>query len=88
MSHYYWNDWYSGWGWFLWVGVVFLFFSSFGNWGYTYRAHRRLGDGYPKKTAIEILNERYARGEIKHEDYIRMKSHILPDAGDATRRSA
>ena len=88
MSHYYWNDWYSGWGWFLWFGIVFLFASSFGNWGYTYRAHRRLGDGYPKQTALEILNERYARGEIKHEDYLRTKSQILPDAGNATRKSA
>ncbi len=41
---------------------IFLMFSSFGNWGYTYRAHRKY-DG-TNKDAIDILNERYARGEI------------------------
>ena len=41
--HAYWNDWYFGWGWFLWLDFVILMFSSIGNWGYTYRAHRRIG---------------------------------------------
>ncbi len=83
MSHYYWNDWYSGWGWFLWFGIFFLFFSSVGNWGYTYKAHRKYEEGYPYKGAMAILNERYARGEIKHEEYVRMKSHISSDADQA-----
>ena len=43
MTHYYWNDWYLSWGWFLWFGIVFLMFSSIGNWGYTYGAHRKYG---------------------------------------------
>ncbi|EQB70547.1 MAG: hypothetical protein AMDU1_APLC00055G0005 [Thermoplasmatales archaeon A-plasma] len=29
------------------------------------------------KTALEILNERYARGEIGKEEYLSMKNEIL-----------
>ena len=76
MTQYYWNDWYSGWGWFLWFGVFFLFFSSFGNWGYTYRVHRKFEDRSLLKGAIAILSERYARGEIQYDDFLRMKSEI------------
>ena len=62
MAHPYWNDWYFGWGWILWFRIFFLMFSSLGNWGYTYRAHRKYGLR-PEKEAFDILNERYA-----HED--------------------
>jgi len=76
MSHYYWNDWYAGWGWFLWFGIIFLLFSSMGNWGYTYRAHRKFDDGYPTKNTMDLLNERYAKGDINREEYNRIKSEI------------
>jgi putative membrane protein len=75
MVHTYWNDWFFGWGWVLWLGFVFLMFSSIGNWGYTYRAHQRFG-GEPRKEAFDILNERYARGEITREQFAEMKSTI------------
>lgn len=75
MEHYYWNDWYSGWGWFLWLGLVLVMFSSFGNWGYTYKVRRRV-DGSSQKNAIDILKERYARGEIKYDEFRKMKTDI------------
>lgn len=75
MEQYYWSNWYSNWGWFLWYGLVFLIFSGFGNWGYTYRIHRKYGDDSQRK-AIDILNERYARGEIERDEFHRIKSEI------------
>ncbi|WP_176060076.1 SHOCT domain-containing protein [Paraburkholderia sp. BCC1876] len=85
MAHYYWNDWYSGWGWFLWFAVIVLIFSSFGNWGYTYRAQRNFGLQI-RKEALDILNERYARGEVALDEYKEMKSEIAKaysNGGDA-----
>ncbi len=67
-------NWYFGWGWFLWLGFIFLMFSSVGNWGYTYRAHQKYEQ--PRKEAIDILNERYARGEVTRDQYTLLKSDI------------
>ena len=75
MTHFCNNDIFFGWGWILWFGIIFLFFSSIGNWGYSYRAHRKV-DGAPLKNAADILNERYARGELTREQYLEQKSDI------------
>jgi len=75
MGNSYWYDWYSGWGWFLWFGIAFLLFSSAGNWGYTYRVNRAYGS-QPRKEALDILSERYARGEITRDEYQQMKATI------------
>lgn len=69
------NDWYAGWGWFLWFGILMLLFSSVGSWGYTYRVHRNDGTR-TGKDALDILNERDARGEITGDERTRMKSKI------------
>lgn len=75
VPHAYSTNWYSGWGWFLWFAVMILVFASIGNWGYTYRVHRNYGR-LPRKDALDILNERFARGEISSEEHARMKSTI------------
>jgi putative membrane protein len=43
-----------------------LFFSSIGNWGYTYQAHSKYGR-LGRKPALDILDERYAKGDISRE---------------------
>ena len=68
-------NWYFGWGWFLWVAFIFLMFSSVGNWGYTYRTHRKY-DGQVGSNALDILNERYARGDVTREQFLLLKSDI------------
>ena len=75
MDHSYWNNWNFGWGWLIWFGFVFILFSNIGNWGYTYRAHRKY-DRRSGKDAFDILSERYARGEISREEYSKMKTDI------------
>jgi putative membrane protein len=78
MAHTYWNDWYFGWGWLLWFGFIFLLFSSFGNWGYTYQVHQKYGRP-ARRDAYDILDGRYARGEINRDEYGQMKAEIAKD---------
>tara|TARA_R110001583_G_scaffold46761_3_gene146517 strand:+ start:16103 stop:16339 length:237 start_codon:yes stop_codon:yes gene_type:complete len=75
MEHAYWTEWYTAWGWFLWFGIWFLLISSFSHWGYSYRTHRRYSSN-SDKTAIEILNERYARGDIEQQEFVKIKEEI------------
>jgi putative membrane protein len=67
---------YYGFAGLFWFAIFFLLISNFGSWGYSYRAHRRFSDLTSKKGAIDILNERYARGEITQIEFRQMKSEI------------
>jgi putative membrane protein len=75
--HTYGNDWFFGWGWVLWFGFILLIFSGIGNWGYSYRAHRKYD--LSRGSARDILDERYARGEITRDQYAELKSDIARD---------
>lgn len=66
---------YFGWDWILWFGFILLMFSSFGNWGYSYRAHRKF-DRPLQRDALAILNERYAGGELTRVQFLELKSDI------------
>ena len=70
----YMNGYYFGWAWILWLGFLFLLFSSFGNWGYAYSAHQKYD--LPRKGARDILDERLARGEVTREQYAELKSDL------------
>jgi putative membrane protein len=87
MANVYWNNWYAGWGFFLWWGMLILIFSSAGNWGYTYQAHRRFRDR-TEKDALDVLSERYARGDITREEFHRVKSELQEARTSVTRATS
>jgi putative membrane protein len=75
MANGYWNQLYMNWGWVLWIGIWILMVSSFGNWGYTYRIHRKYRI-LPQRMAFDILADRYAEGDITLEEFRNMKKEI------------
>jgi len=55
-------------------GLVAIALIAIG--AYLFFSGVKLSIARPKGRAIEILNERYAKGEIAREDYIRMKEEL------------
>jgi putative membrane protein len=70
------HDGFIDWGWLLWIGIWFLFISSFGNWGYSYRTYRRCRNQTHQKNANDFLKERYAKGEIKRDEFLQIRKEL------------
>jgi len=81
-----WHMWSSGWG-FWWIFPLMVLFMIivcvamflFGHrWG---GGHQHAGPGRywgdPASSALQILNERFARGEIQKDEYTEKKAAIL-----------
>ena len=79
--------WHWGWGWghgaygfpFWWLGAGFrLIFLAAVVTGVVYvvRAFSRQGRWRNEESALDILQKRYARGEITKEQYEEMKQHL------------
>lgn len=51
------------------VGIVFLVLMIF-------RTRAERSDTAPRSSAIEILEQRYAKGELEREEYLQMKSDL------------
>lgn len=57
------------------LGFFFLLLSNFGHWFYSYRSNQRHGL-HLQKTALDLLNERYARGDIEQAEFAKIKLDI------------
>jgi len=77
--------WSGGWG-FWWIFplfmflmmigcVAFFFFGHRSGGGHMHRGDRSWGD--PTSSALQILNERFAKGEIQKQEYQEKKTAIL-----------
>lgn len=73
-----WSGWWFPFGWFFIIPVFFLVFFAF-RWffwgGWWWGRGSRYGWGYDP--ALEILRERFARGEVTKEQYEQMKEDLV-----------
>lgn len=76
MNSTYWSDWYIAWGWLLWFGMIFLLITGIGNWGYSYNLAQKT-KYIPGKDPLDILLDRYVRGEIEESEYFNMKKEVV-----------
>ncbi len=58
----------GGFMWLIWIAVILLIVWAVRD--------TRPGGGHPKRTPLEILDDRYARGEIDDEEYRRRRATL------------
>jgi putative membrane protein len=76
MANDYWTNMSSDWLLIFGFVVIFLLFSSAGNWGYTYHVHRKIRHLSPALKKLDDLAERYAKGQIKRDEFQRQSDEI------------
>jgi len=69
------GGWGGGWG-FWWIFPLFMFLMMIGCFGFFLFGHGS-GGRRPHHSALEILNERFAKGEIQKQEYDEKKAAIL-----------
>ena len=67
--HYFWG---MGWSWIIGLAILIMVI-----WFIVKTVNQNSGSNQPGKSALEILKERYARGEINKEEYEGKKMDIM-----------
>ena len=57
--------------------VIIIALIAFITWLVSGRSFRRRSDGRTSSAALDLLEQRYARGEIGREEYLQKKNDIL-----------
>lgn len=74
-----WWGWYGDWG-FHWIWMVLFWVLVIGGIVWLVRGCGRVNDdrhhAEPRNKGLEILDERYARGEISKEEYLEMRETL------------
>ncbi len=73
------HDWGWGWGWAMVISMVVFWALLIAAFVYAVSALGRTGRGWggPPESAREILDRRYARGELTREQYEQMRQDLL-----------
>lgn len=75
----------GGWGWWMLVGWLWMLaFWALVIWAVVYLTRRLAGPPErpaANRTALEILEERYARGELTDDEFERARQRILRSGG-------
>lgn len=66
-----------GWGWLMMIGIFILVVLGIVALIRYLQQSARPDTQVRSKTALDILNERYARGEISDEEYQRKKAEVI-----------
>jgi putative membrane protein len=62
---------------FFWLLILFLVFAVVRGWGRHPMGPSMMGHGMERRSpALDVLEERYARGEINRDEYLQKKTDI------------